>query len=393
MKPISRLRMRARCAGSRSCTGRAVEAVAAAGRRVEQPQDREQRGLAAARGPGDRDVLALLDLEVDAGEGVGLDLVGVEDLAQALEPDQRRRRSCAHRFCLASVQADPVVASQAEVSERITSSPVLEPLEDLDRADRRPAQLHPHAHAPRSCPSRGGTGRPCSRGWPMRRAAHVEHVVEPLELDRPVDGQVGPRALRAARPRARRPRSRCRSATAGSTRITRAARSTPLRVSTDGLLAEHARPGLRLGDRGSRPSAGRAGPRAPGWCPASRAAPPRPAPTGARRRCPARTCSASTWLRRSRAWARRCSTSACCTASWASIASPAIASRCCSMPLAVLELLGGDSARACSVRPAIRPFFASSSSASARSRACRVLRLHARGRRLLVEELALAAAP
>ena len=44
----------------------AVERVAALGRRVQQAQDREQRGLAAARGPGDRDVLASLDLQMHA---------------------------------------------------------------------------------------------------------------------------------------------------------------------------------------------------------------------------------------------------------------------------------------------------------------------------------------
>ena len=40
-------------------------------------------------GPGDRDVLAVLDLEVDLREGVGLDFVGVEDLLDAFQSDQR----------------------------------------------------------------------------------------------------------------------------------------------------------------------------------------------------------------------------------------------------------------------------------------------------------------
>ena len=88
MKPISRLRMRARSARDRFATGLAVEPVAALGRRVEQAQDRQQRGFAAARRPGDGDVLALADLEVDAGEGVGLDFVGVEDLGDAFELDE-----------------------------------------------------------------------------------------------------------------------------------------------------------------------------------------------------------------------------------------------------------------------------------------------------------------
>ena len=44
----------------------AVQQVLPFGRRVEQAENRQQRRLAAARRPGDRDVLALADLEVDA---------------------------------------------------------------------------------------------------------------------------------------------------------------------------------------------------------------------------------------------------------------------------------------------------------------------------------------
>ena len=40
-------------------------------------------------GPGDRHVLALLDLEVDPRQGVGLDFVRVEDLLQVVERDER----------------------------------------------------------------------------------------------------------------------------------------------------------------------------------------------------------------------------------------------------------------------------------------------------------------
>ncbi len=62
----------------------AVERVAALGRRVEQPENREQRRLAAARRPGDGEVLAAPDLEVNVRQRVGLDLVGVEHLARAI---------------------------------------------------------------------------------------------------------------------------------------------------------------------------------------------------------------------------------------------------------------------------------------------------------------------
>ena len=67
----------------------AGERVLAVGRRVEQAEDREQRRLAAARRSFHRDVLARLDLDVDVLKGVGLHLVGVEDLLDPGEADQR----------------------------------------------------------------------------------------------------------------------------------------------------------------------------------------------------------------------------------------------------------------------------------------------------------------
>ena len=67
----------------------AVQRVLALGRRVQQPEDRQQRRLPAARRPGDRDVLAALDLQVNARQGVGLDFVGEEHLRHAVEMDER----------------------------------------------------------------------------------------------------------------------------------------------------------------------------------------------------------------------------------------------------------------------------------------------------------------
>ena len=68
-------------------------------------------------------------------------------------------------------------------------------------------------------------------GLALGGPAHVEDVGQPLQLDGAVHREVGPRALgqRAVEVAGRRPR--CRSATAGSTRITWAS-MTPLRVST-----------------------------------------------------------------------------------------------------------------------------------------------------------------
>ncbi len=137
-----------------------------------------------------------------------------------------------------------------------------------------------------------------------------------------------------------------------------------------GLLALDRRPWPGSPGCGSRPSACRAARRAPGSCPAVTRWPTSTGTCCSTPSMPARRCSASTCERRSRAAARCCSTSACWTLIWASIASPAIASRCssifsrCSSSSAALsEIL--------SVMSAISPFLCSSASASARRRACR----------------------
>jgi len=75
--------------------------VGAPRRRVEQAEDGQQRGLAAAGRSRDGHVFALADVEMDAGQGVGLDFVRVEDLGQALEADKGsgrvHRSPCAGR--------------------------------------------------------------------------------------------------------------------------------------------------------------------------------------------------------------------------------------------------------------------------------------------------------
>ena len=66
----------------------AVERVAAFGRRIEQAEDREQRGFAAAGWAGDGDVFALANIEMNARQRVSLDFVGVENLLDAFEFDE-----------------------------------------------------------------------------------------------------------------------------------------------------------------------------------------------------------------------------------------------------------------------------------------------------------------
>src|SRR5439155_26770987 len=68
----------------------ALEQVRPLSGRVEQAEQRKQSRLPAPRRSRDRDVVALLDLEMDVRERMGLHFVGVEDLLDALELNQRR---------------------------------------------------------------------------------------------------------------------------------------------------------------------------------------------------------------------------------------------------------------------------------------------------------------
>src|SRR5574338_581789 len=67
----------------------AVQRVLAFGAWTDETENRQQRELAAARRAGDGDVLALLDLQVNPGEGVRFDFVGVKHLGHAIESNQR----------------------------------------------------------------------------------------------------------------------------------------------------------------------------------------------------------------------------------------------------------------------------------------------------------------
>jgi hypothetical protein len=66
----------------------AVEPVIAARRRVEQTEDRQQRGFAATRRPGDGNELTVFDFEVNARQCVRFDFIGIKDLRDAFEPEQ-----------------------------------------------------------------------------------------------------------------------------------------------------------------------------------------------------------------------------------------------------------------------------------------------------------------
>src|SRR5690606_20111500 len=72
--------------------GRAVQPVSSAARRIEKPEDRQERRFAASGWALDRHIVAFVNVEVHAGERMRLDLVRIENLRQVLELDQRLRR-------------------------------------------------------------------------------------------------------------------------------------------------------------------------------------------------------------------------------------------------------------------------------------------------------------
>src|SRR5215472_2951439 len=66
----------------------AIQMVITVAGRIEQTQDREQRGLAAARRTGDGDILALLDLQMNLLQSVSFHFVGEEDFLDAFHLDE-----------------------------------------------------------------------------------------------------------------------------------------------------------------------------------------------------------------------------------------------------------------------------------------------------------------
>ena len=87
MKPISRLRIAASERSEVIVDRRAVDLHVAFRRHVEQAHQVEQRALAAARRPHDRDELAFAHVEVDVGQRDGFDPVRAIHLLDALQSD------------------------------------------------------------------------------------------------------------------------------------------------------------------------------------------------------------------------------------------------------------------------------------------------------------------
>src|SRR5690606_35443909 len=68
----------------------ALKAVASTGGAIEQSQQTEQCGLAAARRTGDRNVFSGLDLEIDRVQRGGLDIAGTIAFGELAEFDHGR---------------------------------------------------------------------------------------------------------------------------------------------------------------------------------------------------------------------------------------------------------------------------------------------------------------
>ena len=75
--------------------GFAVQDILAVARRVEEAEDGEESGLAAARGAGNRNIFTLRNLHVNASERVRLHLVGEEHLLHVVQLNQ----CFAHAVC------------------------------------------------------------------------------------------------------------------------------------------------------------------------------------------------------------------------------------------------------------------------------------------------------
>ena len=80
MNPISRLRTRAPPGEIEMLHRFAAQLIAAAGGRIEQAENREQRGFAAAGRPGNGDGYSTVaDCKIHLEQGVGLDFVPVRN--------------------------------------------------------------------------------------------------------------------------------------------------------------------------------------------------------------------------------------------------------------------------------------------------------------------------
>src|SRR5262245_8438840 len=100
-----------------------VQMIFSGRRRIEQAQNRQQRGLATPRRPGNRYVLALTNRQMYSRKRVSLDFVRVKNFREPFNIDQRL--PCfAHESFLSFCQSNRIrsALSQRDMSERMTMS-------------------------------------------------------------------------------------------------------------------------------------------------------------------------------------------------------------------------------------------------------------------------------
>jgi hypothetical protein len=68
--------------------GATVQHIGTVARRIEQTQNREERGFATAGRTCDGDVLAFANVHVNAGQRVGFDFIGEKHFGDTVEFDQ-----------------------------------------------------------------------------------------------------------------------------------------------------------------------------------------------------------------------------------------------------------------------------------------------------------------
>src|ERR1051325_4820698 len=239
----------ARALGQRKILDRVlVENVLAVSRRIEQPENREQGRLAAARRSGNGDVFTLFDVEVNTGECVGFNLVCIKDFLDIREVNQglgrthhallqqnyvddlsngtprteivwhfsqlsrkgakenqraQRESRMSLRFSFISAplretllpDPDPVVTIQCRRVGDYDLLAFAQPVEDLDRADGVAAEF--------DCATLGFSAVRCQHKHSDRLLclaksgpADFQNIFEPLELDRSVHAQIGSRTGR-----------------------------------------------------------------------------------------------------------------------------------------------------------------------------------------------------
>src|SRR5581483_1987531 len=175
----------------------AVELVGSVRGGVQQTENGQERGLAAAGRPGDGYVLASLDVQVDSGQGVRLDFVRDEHLLHALKMDQNFGHGLSsYESCtLDLIQTNFRVLILGRHIGQNHLIPYLKTIQDLDRIDRAPAQLHSDAGG--SSAVRIQLEQTDGAVWlAENRASDIDHIAQPFDFNGSIDTEIWHRPAR-----------------------------------------------------------------------------------------------------------------------------------------------------------------------------------------------------